>query len=391
MPDIDRRTLIAAAGASAAVCLSSRAGAAAASWRFSSFRPGQVWLDTAGKPIQVRGGSLMQIGDTVYWYGENKERTTGKDRIWHWGVRCYTSKDLYNWDDAGVIIPPEPNDPTSPLHPHSYMDRPHILFNKQTRKFVCWLKFLSEPWQTRAVLVADRITGPYTLIRKGQRPLGMGAGDFDLVISPDDQKGYMFFERVHSEMIVADLTDDYTDFTGFYSTHLPRPGPPTVREGPAYFRRRGKHYLATSGTTGYFPNPSEIAIADTFHGPWTTLGDLHPGDKSRTSYNSQISTIFKHPAKKDLYIAIADRWNGTSLSGPKFESGALSHLVQNAFAKRFAQPSQPLSPDEDRAMRRYGGLDINTSQGRHVWLPIRFEGERPFIDWRSEWSLDEFA
>ena len=33
---------------------------------------------------------------------------------------------------------------------------------------------------------------------------------------------------------------------------------------------------------------------------------------------------------------------------------------------------------------------INTSQARHVWLPIRFQGERPVIEWRAEWSLDEF-
>src|SRR5205085_8033726 len=124
------------------------------------------------------------------------------------------------------------------------------------------------------------ITGPYRLLHKGQRPLGMSAGDFDLVASPDDHKGYMYFERAHSEMICADLTVDYTDFTGYYSTDLPRSGPPNTREGLAYFHRNGRHYLASSGTTGYFPNPSEVAVADTFHGPFTTLGLLHRGDRS---------------------------------------------------------------------------------------------------------------
>lgn len=28
--------------------------------------------------------------------------------IWHWGVRLYTSPDLYNWTGKGLIIPPEP-------------------------------------------------------------------------------------------------------------------------------------------------------------------------------------------------------------------------------------------------------------------------------------------
>jgi hypothetical protein len=357
----------------------------------ASFRPGELWRDTAGKPIWVHGGSIITVGDTFYWYGENKERTTGRDRIWHWGVRAYRSRDLYNWEDAGLIIPPTPDDPASPLHPFKYMDRPHIMFHPETKKFVAWLKIMEDPWQTRAVLTADAITGPYTLLRKGQRPLGMSAGDFDLVASPDDHKGYMIFERVHSELIVADLTDDYTDFTKYYSTHFPRPGPPTVREGIAYFRRQGKHYLATSGTTGYFPNPTEVAISDTYHGPWTLLGGLHRHDATLTSFNSQISSIFRHPAKQDLYIAIADRWFGNSLSGPDFESGRLSRLVQSAFGKTFARPKQPLTPEEDKAMAIAGPLNVDTSKAGHVWLPIRFEGERPYIVWRDEWTLTEFT
>jgi hypothetical protein len=254
------------------------------------------------------------------------------------------------------------------------------------------------------VLVADKITGPYTLVRSGIMPLGMGAGDFDLCASPDDGKAYMYFERVHSEMICADLTDDYTNFTGYYSTHFPHPGAPWVREGPAYFKRNGKHYLATSGTTGYFPNPSEIAVADTFHGPFTVLGDLHPSDASGTSFNSQISCIFKHPKKKNLYIAMADRWMGP-LSGPEFESGALSRTVRSAFAKFFSLPHPPETVEEEKELfrspasgftseevRAWQGQDaVNTSQSRYVWLPIRFDQERPFIEWRENWSLDEFA
>ena len=373
-------------------------GAAALAWPavasvgsapgYRSFRPGEVWLDTAGKPIQACGSSIIQVGDTFYWYGENKERTTGKDKVWHWGMRAYKSKDLYNWTDLGTFIPPALDDPASPLHPFQFADRPHIVYNPGTRKYVCWIKFLADRFQTRTVLAADAITGPYKIVASGIRPLGMGAGDFDLVASPDDGKAYMFFERVHTEMIVADLTDDYMEFTGHYSTHLPRPGPPLTREGLAYFRRGAKHYVASSGTSGYFPNPSEVAVAETYHGPWTTIGSLDSGDRTETSFNSQISSVFKHPGKKDLYIAIADRWLGTSLSGSEFESGELSRKMRKAFANRFI--NKAMDAEDERLMTKYGGLDVNTSLARHVWLPIRFEGERPYIEWRSEWSLDEF-
>lgn len=63
----------------------------------SSIKPGQPWLDTNGNRIQAHGGSIIEVDGTFYWYGENKEKTIPGSGIWHWGVRCYASTDLYNW------------------------------------------------------------------------------------------------------------------------------------------------------------------------------------------------------------------------------------------------------------------------------------------------------
>ena len=51
---------------------------------YDRFYPGRVWLDTNGKPIQAHGGSVIQVEDTFYWYGENKEKTDGVNGIWTW-------------------------------------------------------------------------------------------------------------------------------------------------------------------------------------------------------------------------------------------------------------------------------------------------------------------
>lgn len=241
---------------------------------YDRFYPGKPWLDTEGKPIQAHGGSVIAVDDTYYWYGENKDHTDGQNGVWTWGVRAYRSKDLYNWEDCGLIIRPEPEDADSPLNPYNaMMDRPHILYNRFTKKFVCWMKVMrSDGTQTETVMTADSILGPYTLAARDLRPLGMDAGDFDLAVAQDG-KGYYYFERVHSETICADLTEDYTNVTGYYSTHFPHTNPPFVREATAHFIRKHKHYLVTSGTTGYLPNPSEVAVADTWHGPYRVLGD----------------------------------------------------------------------------------------------------------------------
>ena len=184
-------------------------------------------------------------------------------------MRCYSSTDLYNWDDLGLIIPPDVDDPSSPLHPAQKLGpSPHHLQRRHRA-----VRVLAEDHgrsgntQTSTVLTADSFLGPYTIVKSWLRPLGMNAGDFDLVVDPTDGKGYYYFERVHSELICADLTDDYTDVTGYYSTHFPHPQPPFVRESPSYFRRQRRHYLITSGTTHYFPNPSEVAVASVIPRP----------------------------------------------------------------------------------------------------------------------------
>jgi len=237
--------------------------------------------------------------------------------------------------------------------------------------------------QKTTVFTADSIKGPYTMVNKAMMPLGMSAGDFDLAVA-DDGKAYYYFERVHSELICADLTDDYTNVTGYYSTHFPLKYPPFVREAPAYFTRHCTHYLASSGTTGYHPNPSMIAEAATFHGPWRMLGNLHPDDTSRTSFNSQISYIFKHPGKKDLYIAIADRWlpHLPEFHGTDFATGDGSRRVEEYFRARFNpdEETPPRPPDSGR-----GG-----KHSRYVWLPIYFDGEYPVIKWLDEWRIEDY-
>ncbi|WP_084474692.1 family 43 glycosylhydrolase [Deinococcus pimensis] len=351
--------------------------------RRTSITPGQPWLDTNGQLIQAHGGSILHEDGTFYWYGENKERTTGGSDVWHWGVRCYASRDLYNWDDLGVIIPPDLDDPASPLHPTQKMDRPHIIFNPRTRQYVCWLKVMQpDDTQKSSVLVADALTGPYRLVRTNLSPLGMSAGDFDLVVDPSDGKGYYIFERVHSELIIADLTDDFTNVTGHYSTHFPQPYPPFVREAPAYFRRGHLHYLFTSGTTGYFPNPSEVAVARTIHGPWTVLGDPHPHDESRTSYRSQICSVFKHPGKQDLYIALADRWLGDR----DVDARKAAKMFETAFAS--GRPSDFFRQYEQDDPEVFAAPD--TSRAGYVWLPVRFDGEMAYLDWHDEWRVEDY-
>lgn len=73
--------------------------------------------------------------------------------------------------------------------------------------------------QDMTVLTADHILGPYTMV-KGYRPYDMSSGDFDLAVDDQSGKAYYFFEKVHSELICAELDETYTGVGEIYSEHF---------------------------------------------------------------------------------------------------------------------------------------------------------------------------
>ena len=324
----------------------------------NSFKPGQPWRDTDGNLIQAHGGSVLYHEGTYYWYGENKEKYVAGGKNWHWGVCLYSSKDLYNWKREGIILEPA-KDFSDPMHPERIMDRPHIIYNERTKQFVMWVKFAGsteEPanWmkQYMGIAVSDDITKPFTMV-KTIRPLGLEMGDFDLWVDERDGKGYFIADRVHTEVVIADLTDDYLDVTGYYSSHFPHVQPPEAREAPCFFKKEDKYYLISSGTTGYAPNPTEVAMAKLMHGPYDVQGEFCKDDVKHTSFDCQFSCVFKHPSRYGLYIAIGDRW----------------------MAKTTKIDGHP---------------EAETSEAGYIWLPIRFAGDRAYVEWEDEWSLDRY-
>lgn len=341
---------------------------------YSEFDNTRRWLDTDGNPIQAHGGSIMAADGVFYWYGENKELTDGENGIWWNGVRCYSSLDLYNWKSEGIIIPADTTlSPT--LAQTSQADRPHILFCKATGRFVCWIKIMEKDGtQDYTILSAEHLLGPYRLEKEHFRPLGFSGGDFDL--AEDNDEACIFFEKVHSEMICARLTPDYLDVADWVS-FLPRPCPPFVREAPAHFSRDGVHYLITSGTTGYFPNPSLLCTAERLFGAYTEIGDPHIGDASRTSFHSQISSVFKIPGR-EVWIALADRWLPDCMEIP-YET------VEKVFALAFSGRTA-----EALALKNTLNLPPeNTSKAGYIWLPVTFENGKPQIRWYAKWKWEQ--
>ncbi|MDO4285036.1 MAG: family 43 glycosylhydrolase [Eubacteriales bacterium] len=267
------------------------------------------------------------------------------------------------------------------------MDRPHILYCPQTGKYVAWLKIMCEGNnQCMSVLQADDFLGPYEFVHRLYRPLAMSTGDFDLYSDPETGKGYFIFDRPHFEIITAELTDDYTAVTDRYSAHCFTDGSSGAgREAPTHFVRGGKHYLITSGTTWYYPNPSRVDRFGDFHGEYEELGNPCVGEDDYISFGGQFTEVLQVPGS-DLYIAMADRW---VLDQERVQQ--IGKSLPMAAKIRPKQPidrepkGEPVLPSEERT------FDDDTSISRYIWLPIEWDGDRPVIRWRDEWCVEDFT
>ena len=161
---------------------------------------GEKWLDTSGLPINAHGAGMLYHNGKYYLYGEYKKGETILPDWATWecyrtdvtGVSCYSSPDLVNWTFEGIVLPAEPEDPSSDLHPSKVLERPKVVYNPKTGKFVMWAHVESADYGKAAagVAVSDSPTGPFKYLGSF-RPNNAMSRD-QTVFVDDDGKAYQF-------------------------------------------------------------------------------------------------------------------------------------------------------------------------------------------------------
>ena len=130
---------------------------------------GGVWKDNTGKHINAHGGNIFNYKGTYYWYGESRSQD-GKPYS-SLGVSCFTSKDLKKWTNHGLVLPVS-NEPGSDIEGGCIIERPKVLYNQKTRKFVMWfhleLKGQGYAAARYGVATSDTPFGPFKFIRSGR-------------------------------------------------------------------------------------------------------------------------------------------------------------------------------------------------------------------------------
>ncbi|CAM0871693.1 unnamed protein product [Alopecurus aequalis] len=288
--------------------------------------PGRVWLDTDGKPIQAHGGGVLydERTETYFWYGENKDgktykaHTKGADRVDIVGVSCYSSKDLWAWKNEGVVLRGEEKNVTHDLHKSNVLERPKVIYNDRTAKYVMWMH-IDDTNYTKAsvgVAVSDSPTGPFSYLYS-KRPHDCESRDMT-IFKDDNGKAYLIYSSEdNSELHIGQLTDDYLDVTNDMRRFLTG----QHREAPALFKFDGTYYMITSGCTGWAPNTALAHAATSVMGPWETLGNPCVGGNDifrSTTFFSQSTFVLPLPGLRGSFIFMADRWNPSELRDSRY-------------------------------------------------------------------------
>lgn len=354
-----------------------------------------TWPDTDGTHINAHGGGVLHFSGRYYWYGENRARPPQGQR---WGVspgvQCYSSADLYNWKNEGVVMKVIEDDPDHDITIGCNIERPKVIHNARTGKFIMWfhleLKGSRYGSARTALATGESPTGPFKFVKSlrpnpgkwpinlpeaDQKPLtreqakeemapdfrkalvagayarrdfegGQMARDMTLFVDPDDNKAYLIASAEENFTLnIHELNDDYTDFTGKWM----RVGPGGHNEAPALVKHNGTYYILASGCTGWDPNPARVLTARSIWGPWKNVGNPCEGvnplnnlgpDKT---FGGQSTHIFPVAGKPGAYVAMFDVWRPPNL----IDSG-------------------------------------------YIWLPVRFDGDRMVIRWQDQWDLGAF-
>ena len=272
---------------------------------------GTMWLDTDGNPMQAHGGMIEKFDGIYYWYGENKAGETvlkenGLHRVDFIGFSCYSSADCISWKNEGLVLKAS-DQPGSPLHKSRVGERPKVLYNEKSRKYVMWFHLDSHDYMTAhtGVAVADRPTGPFQFVRE-MCPNRFDSRDMTL-FKDTDGKAYLIYSSDWNKTLrIAQLTDDYLDVNGVYSHAFPE----QEREAPAIFIKDGLYYMITSGCTGWEPNNALFGISHNIFSGWKLIGDPCTGENARQTYFGQSTYVFEKDGRHYLML---DHWNPSNL------------------------------------------------------------------------------
>ena len=320
----------------------------------TSIFPSVVWKDNNNVAINAHGGSVFYENGFYHWYGSHK--VAGKSEssgLSSGGIHCYRSRDLINWNDFGIVMAPNyATGSTSDIAYGCRIERPHVVYNSTTQKYVCIFKLFLKGGGLNVgyngVATSTSPTGPFTYQSKFIAASStVGSGDFTLYKDATNAVYLITVRKTDRAMVIDKLNNNYTAPVGSPAV---MPNIAISTEAPCVFYKSGTYHLWGSGSTGWDPNPPRYYTATNLLGAWTAQSNPCLGTNpilnltgAAKTYGGQSTDIIKIQGVENQYIAMMDIW----------------------------KPTDPIN-------------------GLYIWLPFRVSNQKLSMTWVNSWNLSWF-
>ena len=317
----------------------------------TEIKPAQLWLDTNRKPINAHGGGVIFHQGVYYWYGEHKLEGKSEAQFADGGIHCYSSTNLTNWKDEGLVLKVDYENETSDLAYGCILERPKVVYNSKNKQFLAYfklyLKGVGYESNYVGVAVAEKANGPFTYHHKFRGGgSSKGSGDFSMFQDDDGTLYHLAVRKPDKAFVIGKMDSDYHFPEGDYQVCK---GVDLHTEAPAIVKRNGLYHMLGSGSKVWHPNPARYHTTENLLGTWVSHGNPCYGYNSidnlgvEKTFGGQVSYIIPVHGKVDAYIAMFDIW----------------------------RPEKPIT-------------------GRYIWLPIIFSEGKMSISWRDSWEISVF-
>ncbi len=312
-----------------------------------SIKNGPLWRDTNGNRIQAHGVSIMKYNGVYYMLGEDRTNIyTFK------GVNLYSSTDLMNWQFRNTIIDNNTNSHLANLQ--RITERPCLLYNASTNRFVVWLKYQNGGYTNNKVGVfyCNTIDGKYTYVKEFF-PKGYDSNDDGVFVDTDGKAYYISTNKANGSLNLYTLTDDYMDAADATILFAGQ-----NQEAPVIFKKDNLYYMICSSKTGWDPNQMKYNTSSSLKSGWSTWKNL--GDKF--TYDSQPTEVITITGTEETnYFYVGDRWKDPGL--PESKTVIFPMTVSNAVVTLKYVPEFTI----DLTTGKWTNFDSNTYVPQTNW------------------------
>lgn len=312
------------------------------------------WNTKDGQPLYSQGGGIFRFKDPktgqekYYWYGVHyKEAEMYRQspnqtlpRASFESVTCYTSTDLVNWTFEADALTKQVALPNGRWN---WVGRLGVAFVKEINQYALFVQHGAEV----LIAVADAPAGPFAWHRKISMRERIGTtntGDQTVFTDEATGKSYLVYSygkgrnKIYiSEIGLKDGKVDLLDCTKIFEG--------ASREGNCMFKYKGKYYMAASNIYGWDSSLAYYLVADDIRGPYQPYNHMLVMDGCSDDYAHVTQTGFFVSLKgsqQETIVYCGDRWANFAGNG----------------------------------------------LGYNQWVPLAFEGTKPYFNSLSSWNLD---